>query len=197
MGSVGAMTELNLPLRTQRLVLRRFEAGDLDAFYAYHSLPETARFLPGEAKSYTKSMESVGKYANFVFEKEGDWICLAIEAADAPGLLGEVVLKWLPGCGQAEIGWSLAPEARGKGIASEAAGALLKLGFEELGFHRIDAKLDALNTASAALCERLGMRLESTQVDKWHYKGQWATEVVYAILADEWKSRQPAEGPPR
>ena len=196
MGSVGAMTELNLPLRTRRLVLRRFEAGDLDAFYAYHSLPETARFLPGEAKSYTKSMESVGKYANFVFEKEGDWICLAIEAADSPGLLGEVVLKWLPGCGQAEIGWSLAPEARGRGIASEAAAALLELGFEELGFHRIDAKLDALNTASAALCERLGMRLESTQVDKWHYKGQWATEVVYAILADEWKSRQPADGSP-
>jgi RimJ/RimL family protein N-acetyltransferase len=193
MGSVGAMTELNLPLRlplrTGRLVLRRFEAGDLDAFYAYHSLPETARFLPGEAKSYTKCMESVGKYANFVFEKEGDWICLAIEAADSPGLLGEVVLKWLPGRGQAEIGWSLAPAARGKGIAAEAAGALLKLGFEELGFHRIDAKLDALNTASATLCERLGMRRESAQVDKWHYKGQWATEVVYALLEDEWRSR--------
>lgn len=185
------MTELNLPLRTDRLVLRRFEASDLDAYHAYHSLPETARFLPGEAKSYTKSMESVGKYANFVFEKEGDWICLAIEAADSPGLLGEVVLKWLPGCGQAEIGWSLAPAARGRGIASEAARALLKLGFEDLGFHRIDAKLDALNTASAALCERLGMRLEATQVDKWHYKGQWATEVVYAMLADEWQSVQP------
>lgn len=190
MGSVGAMTELNLPIRTERLVLRRFEAGDLNTYHAYHSLSETARFLPGEAKSYTKSMESVGKYANFVFEKEGDWICLAIEAADSPGLLGEVVLKWLPGCGQAEIGWSLAPQARGRGVATEAAGALLKLGFEELGFHRIDAKLDALNTASAALCERLGMRLESTQVDKWHYKGEWATEVVYAILAEEWKARR-------
>ncbi|WP_307034449.1 GNAT family N-acetyltransferase [Arthrobacter sp. B3I4] len=181
---------LRLPLRTDRLVLRRFEAGDLDAFHAYHSLPETARFLPREAKSYTQSMESVGKYANFVFEKEGDWICLAIEAADAPGLLGEVVLKWLPGCGQAEIGWSLAPEARGKGYAAEAASEVLRLGFEELGFHRINAKLDALNTASAALCERLGMRLESTQVDKWHYKGQWATEVVYALLAEEWQGRR-------
>jgi RimJ/RimL family protein N-acetyltransferase len=182
-----------LPLRTERLVLRRFEASDLDAFHAYHSLPETARFLPGEAKSYTKSMESVGRYANFVFEKEGDWVALAIEAADSPGLLGEVVLKWLPGRGQAEIGWSLAPAARGRGIASEAAGALLKLGFEDLHFHRIDAKLDALNTASAALCERLGMRLESRQVDKWHYKGQWATEVVYALLAEEWKAGNPAK----
>ncbi|MET1064811.1 MAG: GNAT family protein, partial [Arthrobacter sp.] len=72
------------------------------------------------------------------------------------------------------------------GVASEAAEALLELGFGELGFHRIDANLDARNTASAALCKRLGMRLESTQVDKWHYRGQWATEVVYALLDDEW-----------
>lgn len=182
--------QLPLPLRTARLVLRRFEAGDLDAYHAYHSLPETARFLPGEAKSYTQSMELVGRYANFTFAREGDWVCLAIEAADTPGLLGEVVLKWLPGRGQAEIGWSLAPAARGRGIGTEAAEALLRLGFEDLGFHRIEARLDALNTASAALCERLGMRLESTQVDKWHYKGRWATEVVYAVLAQEWTARQ-------
>jgi RimJ/RimL family protein N-acetyltransferase len=183
------MPEITLPIHTARLVLRRFEAADLDAFHGYHSLPETARFLPGPAKSLTKSMESVGKYANFVFEKEGDWVCLAIEAAGSPGLLGEVVLKWLPGCGQGEIGWTLAPEARGKGYAAEAADAVLKLGFGELGMHRIEAKLDALNTASAALCERLGLRLEARFVDKWHYKGQWATEVVYAILEDEWRSR--------
>ena len=100
----------------------RFEAGDLAAYHAYQSLPETARFLPGEAKSYTQSMAAVGKYANFAFDKEGDWICLAIEAADAPGLLGEVVLKWLPGRGQAEIGWSLAPAARGKGIGRKQPG---------------------------------------------------------------------------
>ena len=184
------MRELPLPLRTDRLVLRRFEAGDLAAYHAYHSLPETALFLQGEAKSYTQAMELVGRYANFTFAKEGDWACLAIEAAEKPGLLGEVVLKWLPGRGQAEIGWSLAPEARGRGVATEAARAVLGLGFEELGFHRIVARLDALNTASAALCERLGMRLESVQVDRWHYKGRWATEVVYALLAGEWKARQ-------
>ncbi|WP_104060407.1 GNAT family N-acetyltransferase [Arthrobacter sp. 4R501] len=183
------MPEITLPIRTERLILRQFDAADLDAFHAYHSLPETARFLPGEAKSYTKCMESVGKYANFVFEKENDWVCLAIEAKGSPGLLGEVVLKWLPGRGQGEVGWTLAPAARGKGYGAEAADAVLKLGFEELGMHRIEAKLDALNTASAALCERLGMRLEARLVNKWHYKGQWATELGYAILEDEWRAR--------
>ena len=181
------MPEIHLPIRTGRLVLRRFNGGDLDAFHAYHSLPETARFLPGPAKTYTQSMERVGRYANFVFEKEGDWVALAIEAADQPGLLGEVVLKWLPGRGQAEVGWTLAPAARGRGYGTEAANAVLRLGFEELGLHRIEARLDELNGVSASLCDRLGMRLEARHIDKWHYKGPWATELVYAILADEWR----------
>lgn len=58
----------------------------------------------------------------------------------------------------------------------------MKLAFGQLNFHRIDAKLDALNTGSAGICKRLGMRLEATLVDNWHYKGQWATENIYAIL---------------
>ncbi|KIC66762.1 GNAT family protein [Pseudarthrobacter phenanthrenivorans] len=190
------MPGISLPIRTERLVLRRFEGGDLDAFHAYHSLPETARFLPGPAKTYTQSMERVGHYANFVFEKEGDWVALAIEAAGEPGLQGEVVLKWLPGRGQGEVGWTLAPAARGKGYGTEAAGAVLRLGFEELGLHRIEARLDELNVASASLCGRLGMRLEARHVDKWHYKGQWATELIYAILADEWRIGSQAASTP-
>lgn len=181
------MPAISLPIRTQRLVLRRFDGRDLDAFHAYHSMPDTARFLPGPAKTYTQSMERVGRYANFVFEKEGDWVALAIEAADEPGLQGEIVLKWLPGRGQGEVGWTLAPGARGKGYGTEAAQAVLRLGFEDLGMHRIEARLDELNAASASLCTRLGMRLEARHIDKWHYKGQWATELVYAVLADEWR----------
>ncbi|MHA7224312.1 GNAT family N-acetyltransferase [Arthrobacter sp. RHLT1-20] len=96
------------------------------------------------------------------------------------------------GRGQAEIGWSLAPEARGQGIASETARALLKLGLGEPGIRRIDAKLDALDIALAALCQRVGMRLKSRQVDKWHYKDECATEVAHAVLADEYKSWQSA-----
>ncbi|MGW9414872.1 GNAT family N-acetyltransferase [Arthrobacter cupressi] len=183
------MPSIDLPLRTERLVLRRFEAGDLERFHAYQSLPATARFLLRPALSLTQAMEALGRYANFSFEKEGDWVCLAIERADEPGLIGEVVLKWLPGTGQAEIGWIMAPEGRGHGYATEAAEAVLRLGFETLMFHRIDAKLDALNTGSAGICERLGMRLEATLVDNWHYKGQWSTELIYAMLDSEWRRR--------
>jgi RimJ/RimL family protein N-acetyltransferase len=37
------------------------------------------------------------------------------------------------------------------------------------------------------------MRQEARQVDKWHYKGQWATELIYAVLADEWRVGQAAK----
>ena len=184
------MPHIELPIRTPRLVLRRFEATDLERFHAYQSLPETARFLLRQELTLTQSMEVLGRYANFTFEQEGDWLCLAIELADVPGLLGEVVLKWLPGTGQGEIGWILAPESRGQGYAAEAAEALLRLGFESLMFHRIDAKLDALNTSSSGVCERLGMRREAELVDNWHYKGKWSTEVIYAILDSEWRARK-------
>ncbi|WP_416417067.1 GNAT family N-acetyltransferase [Paenarthrobacter aromaticivorans] len=184
------MPEIELPITTERLILRRFEAEDLERFHAYQSLPETARYLFRNELSKTQSMEVLGRYANAKFMHEGDWACLAIERQDRPGLMGEIVLKWLEGTGQAELGWILHPEGRGQGIATEAAEAVMKLAFGQLNFHRIDAKLDALNTGSAAICKRLGMRLEATLVDNWHYKGQWATENIYAILDSEWRARQ-------
>ncbi|MEQ4567655.1 GNAT family protein [Paenarthrobacter sp. CAP02] len=184
------MPDIELPIVTDRLILRRFEAEDLERFHGYQSLPGTARFLLRSELSKTRAMEVLGRYANFEFTQEGDWICLAIERKDQPGLMGEVVLKWLEGTGQGELGWILHPEARGQGIATEAAQAVMELAFEQLSFHRLDAKLDALNTGSAAICKRLGMRLEATLVDNWHYKGQWATEQIYAILDTEWRDRK-------
>lgn len=188
--SLEDMPEIELPIMTERLILRRFEAEDLERFHAYQSLPETARYLLRNELTKTQSMEVLGRYANAQFKHEGDWACLAIERQDRPGLLGEIVLKWLEGTGQAELGWILHPEGRGQGIATEAAEAVMKLAFGQLNFHRIDAKLDALNTGSAGICKRLGMRLEATLVDNWHYKGQWATENIYAILDSEWRARQ-------
>ena len=63
---------------------------------------------------------------------------------------------------QLELGWVLHPDFQGRGYAREAAGAVLDFVFETLHPHRVQAFLDARNAASAALCERLGMRREAT-----------------------------------
>ncbi len=184
------MLEIPYPLMTERLVLRRFSTGDLAAYYAYQRLPETARYLLGEARSYGQCMERIGRYVGQEFNGPGDWATFAVESRDRAGLLGELALKWNPG-GKSEgprperageIGWTLAPAAQGHGYATEAARAVLELAMQQLDFHRIEARLDARNTASAAICERLGMRREGVLRNNMYLKGEWTSESIYATV---------------
>jgi RimJ/RimL family protein N-acetyltransferase len=63
---------------------------------------------------------------------------------------------------------------------------MLRLGFDELGLHRVSARLDADNRASGRLLERLGMRFEGRFRENEFVKGRWTDEAVYAMLRDEW-----------
>ena len=87
---------------------------------------------------------------------------------------------------QLEIGWVLHPDFQGRGFAREGAGALLDFMFETLNPHRVHAMLDARNAASAALCERLGMRREATLLEEEYNDGEWQDTAVYGILRREW-----------
>jgi RimJ/RimL family protein N-acetyltransferase len=81
------------------------------------------------------------------------------------------------------------PDHQGHGYATEATGLVLRLGFEELGLHRIVGRLDARNVASAGVLERLGMRREAHLRENEFVKGEWVDELVYAMLASEWRER--------
>ncbi len=187
------MVEIPYPLTTQRLILRRFSTDDLDAYHAYQSLPETAQYLYGEARSYAQCMARIAKYVQDPFAGPGDWATFAISLKGEPELVGELALKWNDGGkledGGApervgEIGWTLAPAAQGFGYATEAAQAVLDLALEQLEFYRVEARLDARNHASAAICERLGMQREGVLRNNMYLKGEWTSEAVYATVRD-------------
>jgi aminoglycoside 6'-N-acetyltransferase len=118
-------------------------------------------------------------------EGDGDKIILAVEHE------GRVIGDLLVRAGQfadrqAEIGWAFNPEYHGRGFATEAARELLALAFAELGMHRVFAQLDPRNSASAKLCERLGMRREGHFHEDIWFKGEWGDTAIYALLASEW-----------
>lgn len=48
--------------------------------------------------------------------------------------------------------------------------------------HRIQANLDARNTASAKLCENLGMRREAHFIKDYWNKGEWTDSFIYGML---------------
>ncbi|MFB4304116.1 GNAT family N-acetyltransferase [Actinomadura sp. NTSP31] len=190
------MLRPTFPIETERLSLRPFREDDLEGLYAYQSLPEVARFLYWEPRDREESRSFLReKMAASSLEKEGDWLVLAIEWRATGELAGEVNLQWRSReHRQGEIGYILNPAFHGRGIATEAAEAVLRLGFEGLGLHRIVGRLDGRNAASARVLERLGMRREAHLLQNEMVKGEWTDEVIYAMLRGEWEERGAGSG---
>jgi RimJ/RimL family protein N-acetyltransferase len=185
------------PLQTARLTLRPFLPGDLEELFAIHSRPEVARFLYWEARDLEQVREVLdGKLRQSVLEDEGQGLALAVVWRKVGVLVGEVSLLWLSRRHrQGEIGFLFHPGYQGKGLATEAAEVMLRLGFADLGLHRVIGRCDGQNHPSARLMERLGMRREAHFVHNEIFKGTWGDELVYAMLDDEWRAR-PSGGRP-
>jgi RimJ/RimL family protein N-acetyltransferase len=185
-------------LRTDRLLLRPFELSDVDDVWAFQRLPEVARHMLREPRDRAEAETSVrGMMAEREIVQDGDSLTFAIvlpdtgaeTGAETGAVIGEASLlvrsRWHRG---GEIGYVLHPDQQGRGLATEAMAELLRLGFVDLGLHRITGKCSARNLASARLLERLGMRREGHLHGTRLVKGEWRDELVYAILAGEWRA---------
>ncbi|TDD51619.1 N-acetyltransferase [Kribbella antibiotica] len=163
---------------------------DLDDLVAFHSDPEVVRYVPWPVRDREQTRVALeAKLTQDRLTEEGQWLVLAIELRETKTVIGEVLLKWASAADQTgELGYALHAGHQGKGLASEAAQEIVRLGFEELGLHRIVAILDDRNTASAQLVERLGMRREAHHLQAWRLKDEWCNEFVYALLKNEWIS---------
>lgn len=91
---------------------------------------------------------------------------------------------------EADLGYELDSHYWGHGYATEAATALLSLGFKDLHLHRIWAHCIAENTASAHVLEKIGMRLEGHLHQNEWMKNRWWDTLQYAILDYEWQARR-------
>lgn len=180
--------DVRLPIETERLVLRAHRTSDLDDLLTFHSDPEVVRYVPWPVRDRAATEETLQvKLTQTELVAHGQWLVLAVELRSTGAVIGEVLLKWASEC-QGEVGFALGREHHRRGYAAEAATAMLRLGFDDLGFHRITAVCIEDNTASARLLTRLGMRQEARLVDHVYFKGAWATQLVFAMLEDEWRA---------
>ncbi|MGA8117215.1 MAG: GNAT family protein [Actinocatenispora sp.] len=188
------MLSPDFPLRTGRLLLRAYTEDDLDFVYDLESRPEVARYLFWSPRDREQARTSLRrKIADTALRAEGDTLTALVLNAETGERIGDAQLFWISqDRRQGEIGYVIHPDQAGHGYATEAAAAMLRLGFEGLDLHRITGRLDNRNAASARVLERLGMRREACLVHNQYYKGEWADEVVYGMLADEWRARETA-----
>ena len=182
------MLEVVHPIETERLVLRPFVAEDLDMLSAIHGRDDVTPFLYWDARTRDEVRTVLAQYIErTTLRAEGDVLNLAVVLRESGELVGDFMVFYRSEQHrQGEIGFILHPDHQGCGYATEAARVLLRLGFEELGLHRITARLDARNGASARVLERLGMRREAHLIENEFVKGEWTDEFVYAQLRREW-----------
>ncbi len=184
------MLKPGYPIVTERLLLRPLDPEtDVDAVHAYQSLADVCRYIPYNPRTREEIAARLAdpERNTSSIEKQGDSIWLAVVVRDTGLLVGDVLLMYPSAEHQCcEIGYVLNPQHSGNGYVTEACRALLTLAFDGLGVHRVIGRIDARNEPSAAVLRRLGMRQEAVLVENEWFKGEWTTEIDFAILESEW-----------
>ena len=175
--------------QTERLIVRAMRPSDVEAFVAYRSDPDVARYQSWDDYTLQQGRALVEEMQELRPGLPGEWYQLAV--VDGGGeLVGD-----LAACvdaeeqRQLEVGFTFAPEHQGKGYATEALRGLLAYAFGSLGMHRVIAITDARNDAAASLLTRVGFRQEAHFVDNVLFKGAWGSEFLFAVLESEWADR--------
>ncbi|UQB14161.1 GNAT family N-acetyltransferase [Clavibacter nebraskensis] len=178
------------PVRTERLLLRRMSPADAPAMWAYRRLDEVTRWVTSRPVDEAAWIGGSGAMLR-------DQLVLELDGR----VVGDVMVRVEDACAQrevahlavgtqAELGWTLDPAVGGRGLATEAVRAAVRIAFEGLGVRRVVASAFADNAPSLRLAERVGMRRESyAAADSLHRDLGWIDGVGYAMLAEERTAR--------
>ena len=184
-----------LPLRTERLQLRRWQDSDLEVVWRYRRLPVVQEWLGWRPRS-------LDEFAVGQTSRHGERGHLSLLVERSGQVIGDIQVMPRDGWAQSdvtadaaaveiELGWTFDPGHGGQGYATEAIRAAVDLCFRVAGARRVQAGCFAANTASWRLMERIGMRQEEhSRRSGLHHSGEWLDGMLWGILAEEW----PVEG---
>jgi len=149
-----------LPLRSGGTALRLLRGADVEAFHAYRSDPELARYQGWSVMSVEEARAFIAEMQDSIsaFVAGGQWIQLAIAHAASDELLGDVGLFLSEDLSYGEIGFTLCAAAHGQGHATRAAVAATELLFTLTEAREVRGIIDARNSPSARVLERTGFQ---------------------------------------
>ena len=174
---------------SRRLTVRRFASGDAAALASYRNDAEVSRYHDWECPyPLSEARDFVASLHHLAPGTPGTWFQFAVDLASSGTLIGDVALRTSSTDGRlAELGFTFARDHQGQGYATEAVGAVVQYGFQKLEMHRLCSRTDARNLRARRLLERLGFRREGELCECIWFKGAWATDLVYAHLASDWR----------
>jgi RimJ/RimL family protein N-acetyltransferase len=164
-------------IETERLLIRKFNADDLVDLCPIYGDPDVMRYISG----HPLSREEIADWMR-VWDEQWErfgfgWF--GLELKETRELIGHCGLQFIHNSGDVEIAYGLAKRFWGSGLASEAARAGLRYGFEEVKLDRIWALSEPPNVASQNVMRKIGMRFEKVAYYKDPY---YEGDVVYYSL---------------
>ncbi|CAN5777786.1 hypothetical protein BH24ACT5_BH24ACT5_09580 [soil metagenome] len=176
-----------LPLRTERLLLRRPRRADAAALAAYRSDPAVARYQSWQSRYPLGKAEAlIAELADVDEPRDGEWFTIAVADATTDEMVGDVALRRSFAGRATEIGYTLRADHHGRGIASEAVRAVLDRLFTNHGLRRAYASMHPDNDRSGWLVERLGFSYEGTSRSGYWVGDGVTDDVHYGVLVNEW-----------
>ena len=175
-------------LETPRLILRPYRLEDAEAMYrnwaSDEAVTEYLTWPPHESIAVTKTLLELwtGEYAR---EDRYNWTLELKGLGEPVGALDVVGIQ--ESIGEATLGWCLGSPWWGQGLMPEAAQAVLRFLFREVGFRRIAAQHDLDNPKSGRVMEKIGMRREGIRRKGGRNRRGIVDLVCYAILAEEFE----------
>ena len=150
---------MRFPVETERLILRPFELTDTEAAFGWFGDPVVMRFTPSGPDASIEQTEA--RLANYrehqIAHGFSKWMILDRRSKLAIGDSGLLVMGeqgWI------DLGFRLTQQYWGKGLATEAGSAWVRLAFDELHIERLGAFAHPKNAASIRVLEKLGFRAE-------------------------------------
>jgi RimJ/RimL family protein N-acetyltransferase len=177
-------------LSSDQVELRRWRTSDLDALERAisESLDHLVPWMPWAADAGRQHV------SDFLARNLEEWEtrqAFGYAITSDAAVIGSCGLMRRIGAGGLDIGYWLHPHWTGQGLATMAAAALVRQGFQLAGIDRIEIHHDAANPASGAVARRLGF----TEVERIHVSegpvapGEVGIDVVWRMTADQWKAR--------
>jgi len=188
-----------IAIASERLILRPLRPDDEDDLLVYQSDPNVVRYIPWDVRTRDDVREALARAiaAPIRLVESGDHANLAIVERESGRVIGQSNLSIASKADRhGELGYVINPSYARRGFATEATRALLDFAFFNLNLHRVTARIDTRNVASAAVAAKLGMRREAEFIEDEFFKGEWSSSWIYAILRAEWIAMRDRYGPP-
>ncbi|MFH0422750.1 GNAT family N-acetyltransferase [Streptococcus sp. A11] len=172
-----------MKLKTDRLSIRPFVENDIEDTYEIYSDENVCKYLLEDKWNQTDKDKEFNKKINNNVLCQGSSLSLAVLLNEK--VIGDISVWYTNMKQTVEIGFVFNPKFSKKGYAMESVKAVIFELFGKYNIHRIQANLDSRNTASANLCNNLGMRKEAHFIKDYWNKGEWTDSYVYGMLKND------------